>query len=343
MGESNFASWSPMHLDVRHFEDPCRQVLQNIADLSFLATATPVNHIDPPYNSPICPIWGVGQSVRTTSGFVVGHSAANAPGVSESVEIPYAAPPLGRLRFQSPVRYTGSDTISAPHCAPTQNLGIPSTFAAAFASEVYPASEDCLTLNVWAKPQTGEAKKAVLVWVYGGGYVSDVSQAVLDRRHTVGNPLLTKATFSYRANTFGIPGNPVTPANIGLRGLQVSLEWIRNNIEQFGGDPERITIFGQSTGAGMVDFYSFAYADDPIASGFIEMGAIITVSQPLLQKRPTIAGSHVTNLVGCGNATSDPVAVSDFIDDELVFSSYLNRTAAKGGYPSQSLSIVSHR
>ena len=85
-------------------------VLQNIADLSFLATATPANHIDPPYDSPV---WNVGQSVRTTSGLVVGHSATNASEVSEYVGIPYAAPPLGRLRFQPPVRYTGNDTISA--------------------------------------------------------------------------------------------------------------------------------------------------------------------------------------------------------------------------------------
>lgn len=85
-------------------------VLQNIAAFSFLATATPVNHIDFPFDSPV---WNVGQSVRTTSGLVVGHSAANASEVSEYVGIPYAVPPLGRLRFQPPVRYTGNDTINA--------------------------------------------------------------------------------------------------------------------------------------------------------------------------------------------------------------------------------------
>lgn len=85
-------------------------VLQNIAAFSFLTTATPVNHIDLLCDSPV---WNVGQSVRTTSGLVVGHSAANASEVSEYVGIPYAAPPLGRLRFQPPVHYTGNDTINA--------------------------------------------------------------------------------------------------------------------------------------------------------------------------------------------------------------------------------------
>lgn len=85
-------------------------VLQNIAAFSFLATATPINHIDPPCDNPV---WNVGQSVRTTSGLVVGHSAENTSEVSEYVGIPYAAPPLGRLRFQPPVRFTGNDTINA--------------------------------------------------------------------------------------------------------------------------------------------------------------------------------------------------------------------------------------
>lgn len=140
----------------------------------------------------------------------------------------------------------------------------------------------------------------------------------------------------------------------------MSLEWVRDNIEQFGGDPDRITIFGQSAGAGIVDFYSFAYADDPIASAFIEMSATIYGFPALTAEETNDRWFHVTNLVGCGNATSDPVAVSGcmenktvdqilagydpasvpinpspygpVIDNELVFSSYLNRTAAKGGY-----------
>ncbi|KAJ5696852.1 hypothetical protein N7536_007264 [Penicillium majusculum] len=351
-------------------------VLQNIAAFSFLATATPVNHIDLPCDSPV---WNVGQPVRTTSGLVVGHSATNASEVSEYVGIPYAAPPLGRLRFQPPVRYTGNGTINAtafgPACiqppstpprnntssAPPRNLGIPPTFAAAFASEVYPASEDCLTLNVWTKPQTGEAKKAVLVWVYGGGYVSGSSRQAAYRGQFIADESdIVVVSMNYRVNTFGFPGNPATPANIGLHDIRMSLEWIRDNIERFGGDPERITIFGQSAGAGMVDFYSFAYADDPIASGFIEMSATIYGFPALTAEETNNRWFHVTDLVGCGNATSDPVAVSDcmvnktvdeilagydpanvpfnpspygpVIDDELVFSSYLNRTAAKGGY-----------
>ena len=139
----------------------------------------------------------------------------------------------------------------------------------------------------------------------------------------------------------------------------MSLEWVRDNIDQFGGDPERITIFGQSAGAGIVDFYSFAYADDPIASGFIEMSATLYGFPALAAAESNNRWFHVTALVGCGDATSDPVAVSDcmvnktvdeilsgydpatvpinpspygpVIDDDVVFSSYRDRLAAKGG------------
>ncbi|KAL3477469.1 Alpha/Beta hydrolase protein [Aspergillus californicus] len=345
---------------------------QAIATLPLsLVVATRFSHNDS--------IWTVGQPVLTTSGLVMGHAAANAPDTSEYVGIPYAVPPLGCLRFKPPVRYTGNSIVNAtvfgPTCiqppsappsndtssAPPQDLGIPPSAAAALASPVYPASEDCLTLNVWTKPQTGEAKKAVLVWVYGGAYVSGSSRMPTFRGQFVADETdVVVVSMNYRVNVFGFPGNPTTPANLGLRDVRMSLEWIRDNIAQFGGDPERITVFGQSAGAGLVDFYSFAYADDPIASGFIEMSATIYGFPALPEPTTNDRWFHVTNLVGCGDATSNAGAVSEcmlnktvdeiiagydpasvpinpspygpVIDNELVFSSYLNRTAARGGY-----------
>lgn len=104
-------------------------VLHTIAAFSLLATATSVNHIERSSDSRV---WTVGQPVRTTSGLVVGHAAAGISQVSEYVGIPYAVPPLGRLRFQPPVRYTGNGTVNAtsfvssivayPH--PRQSTGV---------------------------------------------------------------------------------------------------------------------------------------------------------------------------------------------------------------------------
>ncbi|KAL3417250.1 carboxylesterase [Phlyctema vagabunda] len=345
------------------------QVLQTITAVSVLVTATTIGTSN---------AWTVGQGIQTTSGFIVGHAAANVSGVSEYVGIPYAAAPVGRLRFQPPVRYNGTGTINAttfgpiciqPPSAPPRNststlpppdFGIPPTSAAVFAREAYPASEDCLTLNVWTRPQAGETKKAVLVWIYGGAYVSGSSRQPGYRGQFIADETDVVVENSYRVNVFGFPGNPVAPANLGLRDIRMSLKWVRDNIERFGGDPERITIFGQSAGAGIVDFYSFAYADDPIASGFIEMSATLYGFPALTALETNDRWFHVTNLVGCGNASSNPVAVNNCMldktveeiltgydpatvplnpspygpvtDHELVYSSYLNRTAAKGGY-----------
>ncbi|KAE8140303.1 Alpha/Beta hydrolase protein [Aspergillus pseudotamarii] len=245
--------------------------------------------------------------------------------------------------------------------APPQNLGIPPMSPVAFTTDEYAESEDCLTLNVWTKPQTGEKKKAVLVWIYGGAYVSGSSNQPGYRGQFIADQTdVIVVSMNYRVNIFGFPGDPASPANLGLRDVRLALEWIRDNIAQFGGDTARITIFGQSAGAGIVDFYSFAYADDPIASGFIEMSATLYGFPALTAEESNDRWFHVTRLVGCGDATSNPEAVSTcmvnrtvdeilagydpatvplnpspygpVVDNDVVFSSYLDRRAAKGGY-----------
>lgn len=155
--------------------------------------------------------WTVGQTVNTTSGPVNGHPAANQSEVSAYLGIPFAQPPVGDLRFAAPVKYTGNSSHNGtsyvsffisitkpaansngqgPNCPiKSSNSSGPSLTAIAAAnltsagilnSEIFgdstgKYSEDCLYANVWTKPQTGEAKKAVLVWIYGGGFNSGAS------------------------------------------------------------------------------------------------------------------------------------------------------------------------
>lgn len=123
----------------------------------------------------------VGQAVKTTSGAVQGHASSWQPEVSEYLGIPYALPPLGPLRFAAPQPYRGNNSIKAakfsPDCpanvASPKNASITYDSVAATVGGILGQagdtfSEDCLTINIWSKPQTGEKAKAVMIWIYGG-------------------------------------------------------------------------------------------------------------------------------------------------------------------------------
>jgi cholinesterase len=125
----------------------------------------------------------VGQTVTTTSGPIEGHASSWLPGVSEYLGIPFALPPVGDLRWTSPKAYKGNKPLTAakfsPDCAANVAAPLGSQIDYSSVADIVKGilgqagdtfSEDCLTLNVWSKPQSGEKKKAVMVWIYGGGY-----------------------------------------------------------------------------------------------------------------------------------------------------------------------------
>lgn len=167
--------------------------------------------------------------------------------------------------------------------------------------------------------------------------------------------LLTYSS-SYRLSIFGFPGNPLSRPNIGLLDQRLAVEWVRDNIAQFGGDPDRITLFGQSAGGGSVDLYSYAWTADPIAQAFIPMSGTATGFGLPTNSTANANWFNATAAAGCGGAEDDhqqvyecmlskpaediasniPTnAVADsgaglpfgpVIDEELVFSNYTNRT-----------------
>ncbi|KAH7342684.1 Alpha/Beta hydrolase protein [Rhexocercosporidium sp. MPI-PUGE-AT-0058] len=322
--------------------------------------------------------WTVGQTVQTESGPVSGHAAKNNSEVSEYLGIPYGQAPVGNLRFAAPVKFAGSGAINGtsfgPNCpVKSSNNSLPSTqqldaanvTAAGIAtlsllSATGTYSEDCLFLNVWTKPQTGDTKKAVLIWLYGGGFSSGAGSV---RGYTGANIAAQEdvvvVSFNYRLSILGFPGNPNSTANVALLDQRLAVEWVRDNIENFGGDPSRITLFGQSAGAASIDIYSYAWTSDPIVAGFIpESGNVIGWGLPNSKEFSAAAWYNVSTTLGCGNASSNATAVLECMrsqnystildsippasgtaailgyfgptqDDVVVFSNYSSRTPAK--------------
>jgi cholinesterase len=163
--------------------------------------------------------------------------------------------------------------------------------------------EDCLTLNIWTKPQSGEKSKAVLVSIYGGGFNSGSSNT----RYLIGSPLANQqdvivVSMNYRINVFGFSGAPgLKHQNLGMRDIRASVEWVRDNIAVFGGDPKRITLFGESAGGGATDYYAFAYEKDPIIHAFIpQSGSVWT--RGIADDSNLNFWYNVSSQLGCGGA-----------------------------------------
>lgn len=111
-------------------------------------------------------------------------------------------------------------------------------------------------------------------------------------------------------NIFGFPGDPNIQNNLGLLDQRLAIEWVRDNIEAFGGDPARITIFGESAGGSAVDYYSYAWTSDPIVTGFIaQSGTVFSPDSQASPAKSAVSWYNVTGNLGCGDETSDPTSV----------------------------------
>ncbi|KIX05616.1 uncharacterized protein Z518_03588 [Rhinocladiella mackenziei CBS 650.93] len=180
-------------------------------------------------------------------------------------------------------------------------------------------SEDCLTLNVWV-PSGGESGKAVTIWIYGGGYTSGSTQISLyDGQHLAGFEDVIVVSINYRVDILGFFGDPAAEnRNPGFLDQRLGVEWIRDNIANFGGDPSHMILFGQSTGAGSVDAYSYAWATNPIVRGFIMQSGTAGFGRPLASDNAK-AWYNVTATLGCGtNETSTEPAILSCVQSQEI-------------------------
>jgi len=181
--------------------------------------------------------------------------------------IPFAAPPVGNLRWREPqpvLPWKGVKTADKYGAAAMQVTWDPNSFYGKEwrASGSVPFKEDCLYLNVWT-PAAGEKTKKlpVAVWIHGGGYREGFAfEPEMDGGEDWASRGVILVSVTYRLGVMGFFSHPLLSAespnkvsgNYGLMDQAAAVKWVYKNIEQFGGDPKNITIFGQSAGAGSV-------------------------------------------------------------------------------------------
>jgi para-nitrobenzyl esterase len=210
--------------------------------------------------------------------------------------IPFAAPPVGKLRWREPqpvVPWKGVKTADKYGAAAMQITWDPQSFYGKEwrASGSVPFNEDCLYLNIWT-PAAGDKHKKlpVAMWIHGGGYREGFAfEPEMDGGEDWASRGVILVSVTYRLGVIGFFSHPLLSAesphkvsgNYGLMDQAAALKWIYNNIEQFGGDPKNITIFGQSAGAGSVQSLCASPLSKSMVSKAISMsGGGLSTARP---------------------------------------------------------------
>jgi para-nitrobenzyl esterase len=228
--------------------------------------------------------------IKTRQGLVSG-AGTTAAGIHVYKGIPFAASAAGEGRWRPPApRRPWTGVLKADHFAPVcyQKLAGNRRPPADVAE-----SEDCLYLNVWTPAKTAADKLPVMVWIYGGGYnFGSTTQATYDGENLARKGVVL-VSISYRVNILGFFAHPEltkesehhTSGNYGILDQIAGLKWVKENIAAFGGDPEKVTIFGESAGAGSVNILQAT----PLAKGLFTRAI----------------GESTSQMDGHGNAGSD--------------------------------------
>jgi para-nitrobenzyl esterase len=200
------------------------------------------------------PAHASGPRAKTKEGRVEGKLSADGQ-VREFLGIPYAAPPLGPLRWKPPQAVAKWQGVR-----PATRFGARCMQPALYSDMVFRdsgGSEDCLTLNVWTPARSRRQKLPVMVWLHGGGYIAGGSSEPRQDGETLAHQGVLVVSLNYRLGIFGFFALPELAAespqhaagNYGLLDQWAALEWVRSNIAAFGGDPENVTLFGESAGS----------------------------------------------------------------------------------------------
>ena len=223
--------------------------------------------------------------VKTANGTVEGTTEPS--GIRAYRGIPFAAPPVGELRWKEPQPVKNWEGVKA-----ATQFGPRCMQASLFGDMVFRSngmSEDCLYVNVWTPAKSGNERLPVLVYFFGGGFVAgDGSEPRYDGE-SMAKKGIVALTVNYRLGVFGFMAHPEltresahhASGNYALLDQNAALKWVQKNIEAFGGDPRKVTIAGESAGSIAVS----AQMASPLSKGLIagaigESGALIAPTLP---------------------------------------------------------------
>jgi para-nitrobenzyl esterase len=256
--------------------------------------------------APVAPLAPLAPKVTVDTGLLVGTESG---GVVLFAGVPYAAPPIGPLRWQPPQRpasWTGERSAAAagPNCMQTVD-------AAGVSRGGGPVSEDCLTLEVFAPK--GAHQAPVMVWVHGGSNIHGAGSKSLYDGSAFARDGIVLVAINYRLGPFGFfahkaltrlaqPREPL--ANYALMDQIAALQWVRRNIAAFGGDPRNVTVFGESAGGtDLLALMTAASAHDLFARVIVESpGATWEPLAPLAEAEAQ--GAEIVAKLGLDDAAT---------------------------------------
>lgn len=236
------------------------------------------------------------EQVSVDGGIISG--TANASGnIHIFKAVPFAAPPTGALRWKAPQPvqpWTGVKSCDKFSASPMQAKPVPfSMWSEEFLIPKEPIDEDCLYLNVWTGAASPKEKRPVLVWIYGGGFTSGGSACPIYDGEAMAKKGIVFVSINYRVGIFGFFAHPESTnesgkhasGNYGIMDQVAALKWVNKNIAAFGGDPNNVTIAGQSAGSMSVNcLVATALAKGLFQKAIAQSGANFSNGNASLQK-----------------------------------------------------------
>ncbi|MDD4112663.1 MAG: carboxylesterase family protein [Herbinix sp.] len=239
------------------------------------------------------------RRVMIKNGWIEGLPAAD-PRITAFKGIPFAMPPTLSLRFHAPIPSSNwVGTMKTYHFKPISIQPVPGIDKDSIYTREWnvdpdiPMSEDCLYLNVWTPAKHTDEKLPVFVWYFGGAWqVGNTAEMEFDGERFASRGIIF-VSINYRLNVFGFLShpeitaeNPTQPGNFGLLDQQLATRWVKENIAAFGGDPDNITIGGQSAGGGSVLLQIASEQNKGLfQKAIIQSGVLMSPYEELVPKR----------------------------------------------------------